>query len=1163
MQNLLKQTAREKESRFWSWINDLAEFFAAPIANDPDNPDHPIKGSKVYPRGNLNSPIIIFAGIPDKKSFLTGKAINSPKAREIAKKLALKEEDLFYAYAIPSFPVYGQKVTNKDIQAYRPLIKKLIWIVRPKYLLILDDLARKLLAGLSNIPPIITEKDLNKIKDEIVQKTSSMKREDAWDIVRALPDEVTIAKDYVVIPGSLPDKRSNVNDIDLHVVDYVFNPNIEQEIKKRVKDAWRGKLQFFNNPQKPKGNYIPAYDLILKKRKSLKIIKSKVDPEKLVKNFTYPTYKRVFSADKIIDKFDDGVIIEPYIKGKRVWILKLGDKVKFFDAGKNQISLNEKIEKELAGLSRNFLIETLYQEPLLYAVDILYHQTADIRHLYLLERKGILEKVIKEKPLAHVKMADWHWYKDKEDVAAATKNKSNIIIKDAQSRYDNDTVWTIVTKGSIWASKVKARAENSGGMKVKLFQKYTPLKAGGLTYATNSYQSFSNWWNTWASGYAKVGCWLECKVDGIRSVIEKKGDRVEIYSEGWQNLTKQLPNVVNSLKKWKENSFILEGELIDFNDDGTKKPRTALDAFLHPPAPSDKNIKIIYYDILYLNGKLLTGLPYSERRKIYTQVVNRNMKYGHAEIVKGTLIHTKKEAERAIRKYAKDIASEGVFCKVATSRYSQEDMVMWCLPEDQLVWGNPKPILAKDLKIGTKLLDNEQVVAIKSFDFEGEIYEIKAQYMPKVRLSGNHKVLAIKAEKCIYPSANHMCRPNCKMRFDKKTGKQYCDPPFKKYKAEWVRAKDLTTNHYVVFPKYKIEKPTGFSEEQLEFFGWYVAEGFIDDKRVYISLGKGAERDIFRIIKLTKNWGWGNKYSLYADRDEGFKLNFRCLEFAKWLEANFGNGSENKHLPVWLLQAIPKDINAFMRGYLLGDGNLHEIGWQSATVSEELSWQWWLLWSKSGQLPSYHFVKKEPPRQSQHHTWMTHGVRKNHFYWEDDDNWYIRVRRIKRVFYKGKLYHIQSSKGRLLVPFLVSNSKIKNYKEAKLIAIMKREVSKGNWAYGVAFKENNQIIPFRTRKTYTKKDIEQIKKEWQIMKGIELKAGDHQIQKTFNTGLNAPLGSLITVRFEEMQEFKDDGITYYSILKPLPTDTSELGKVWGLKEVKKVVQVGTGPLNLL
>ena len=69
------------------------------------------------------------------------------------------------------------------------------------------------------------------------------------------------------------------------------------------------------------------------------------------------------------------------------------------------------------------------------------------------------------------------------------------------------------------------------------------------------------------------------------------------------------------------------------------------------------------------------------------------------------------------------------------------------------------------------------------------------------------------------------------------------------------------------------------------------------------------------------------------------------------------------------------------------------------------------------------------------------------------------------------------------------------------------------------------------------------------MRGIELKAGDHQIQKTFNTGLNAPLGSLITVRFEEMQEFKDDGVTYYSILKPAPTGISELSKV-GLCELR-------------
>jgi len=58
------------------------------------------------------------------------------------------------------------------------------------------------------------------------------------------------------------------------------------------------------------------------------------------------------------------------------------------------------------------------------------------------------------------------------------------------------------------------------------------------------------------------------------------------------------------------------------------------------------------------------------------------------------------------------------------------------------------------------------------------------------------------------------------------------------------------------------------------------------------------------------------------------------------------------------------------------------------------------------------------------------------------------------------------------------------------------------------------------------------------------------------SGLDAKL-------FEEMSEFQKHGMTHYSILKPLPTDISELGKVWGLKEVKEAVRVGTGLLNLL
>jgi len=253
MRILLKQATREKESRYAAWIEKFNEFYAAPIAEDEDNPGHPAN-NKVPPRGSLDAPIMVFAGYPDKKSFLAGKALIGSKARDIAKKVGLKEKDLFYAYVIPSFS--SKKITSKDIKAYQPLIKDLIWIIKPKYILPLDELAEKFLKGITNIPKLITLKDLEKVKDEFIEKSDSMKREDAWDIIRALPDEVTITKEYVVIPGSLPDKRQEINDIDFHVVDYVFNPSIEDEIKKRVKERWRAKLQFFNNPEKPKGFYL-------------------------------------------------------------------------------------------------------------------------------------------------------------------------------------------------------------------------------------------------------------------------------------------------------------------------------------------------------------------------------------------------------------------------------------------------------------------------------------------------------------------------------------------------------------------------------------------------------------------------------------------------------------------------------------------------------------------------------------------------------------------------------------------------------------------------------------------------------------------------------------------------------------------------------------------
>jgi len=271
-------------------------------------------------------------------------------------------------------------------------------------------------------------------------------------------------------------------------------------------------------------------------------------------------------------------------------------------------------------------------------------------------------------------MLDWHWYKEKEDIASAIRNKSKIVIKDAQGKYNDETVWTVLGKGSMWASKVKARAEGGRGMKVELFKPYKVLKAAGLEYSSGSYQSWQSLKNTWAKGYIKYKIFVQDKIDGIHCILEKDGKKVKVYSEGWVDMTPRLPSVAEELRKWPVKSFIIEGEMVRYDEKGNLLPRTALDDYLKGKAPSDEGVVIYCFDILLKNGKLLTGLPYSERYKIYAKTVQKGK---HFKLVDTTLVSTLEELKKAITKHAqKAPLSEGAMLKTANFRYAKEDAVL-------------------------------------------------------------------------------------------------------------------------------------------------------------------------------------------------------------------------------------------------------------------------------------------------------------------------------------------------------------------------------------------------------------------------------------------------------------------------------------------------------
>ena len=122
---------------------------------------------------------------------------------------------------------------------------------------------------------------------------------------------------------------------------------------------------------------------------------------------------------------------------------------------------------------------------------------------------------------------------------------------------------------------------------------------------------------------------IEHKYDGFRVLINKdeKG-KINLITRRLENVTKQFPDIVEIIKKYiKASSFILDTEAVGFNPETKKSlPFEAISQRIKRKYDIDKLIKKLpvelnVFDILYYNGKILTTLPFLERRKILEKIV--------------------------------------------------------------------------------------------------------------------------------------------------------------------------------------------------------------------------------------------------------------------------------------------------------------------------------------------------------------------------------------------------------------------------------------------------------------------------------------------------------------------------------------------------------------
>jgi DNA ligase-1 len=155
---------------------------------------------------------------------------------------------------------------------------------------------------------------------------------------------------------------------------------------------------------------------------------------------------------------------------------------------------------------------------------------------------------------------------------------------------------------------------------------------------------------------------VEWKLDGARVQVHRDGDEVRIFTRNLNDVTARLPGVVDLVRSWRAQNFVLDGEAIGVDDDA--RPRVFQDIisdFARDSSPAVHSLHAFFFDVLHLDGVDLLDEPLAQRL-----VALRNLVGEYAVPAVQTV--DPDEAARFLAA-ALDAGHEGVMVKALASRY--------------------------------------------------------------------------------------------------------------------------------------------------------------------------------------------------------------------------------------------------------------------------------------------------------------------------------------------------------------------------------------------------------------------------------------------------------------------------------------------------------------
>ncbi|MBX3188103.1 MAG: non-homologous end-joining DNA ligase [Labilithrix sp.] len=165
--------------------------------------------------------------------------------------------------------------------------------------------------------------------------------------------------------------------------------------------------------------------------------------------------------------------------------------------------------------------------------------------------------------------------------------------------------------------------------------------------------------------------WIfELKLDGVRIIADKRGDRVSLGYRKGRGATDSYPEIAEAVRSLAEERVVLDGEIVafdaqgrpDFQRLGTRIQSRGSDA---KRAASTVPVAYVVFDVLAIGDRDLTRLPIEARKAILERVLG--------EPDRRVVLHPTFDDGKALFLHCRERHLEGVVAKRAQSIYRPND----------------------------------------------------------------------------------------------------------------------------------------------------------------------------------------------------------------------------------------------------------------------------------------------------------------------------------------------------------------------------------------------------------------------------------------------------------------------------------------------------------